>query len=70
MKFSLKLAIAAASVSAGSLSGAAIAESSAVSIPSVVVTVENSAPSRGGSKHPSGSAFTMARSTSTIAMYR
>ena len=52
MKFSLKLAIAAASVSAGTISGAAIAESSAVSIPSVVVTVENSAPSRGAVQTP------------------
>lgn len=52
MKLSLKTAIAAASVAAAAVPGIATAENGPVSIPSVIVTAENSAPSRGAVQTP------------------
>ena len=52
MKLSLKAAIAAASLAAVSAPGIAQAETNGVSIPSVIVTAENSAPSRGAAQTP------------------
>ena len=52
MKVSLKTAIATASIAAVAGPGIATAENGRVSIPSVIVTAENSAPSRGAVQTP------------------
>lgn len=52
MKLSLKVAIAAVTVTAASGPAPALADTGVVSIPSVIVTAENSAPSRGALQTP------------------